>query len=189
LKLAKHTRHNWLFIAIFFSFLTVVGSGSVAVGDLLNAPNTGAGFLEASSFANKRVSLQGRWLGSKRLNAQQLDQYSAQLGEYGVTLSRGREATSILKKHGARAAFDSFDDVVYLRKNATAYDAFHELQHVKHRAALGQAEYRRIGEYARERHVFEQVFKNRSQFNREELRHGLNYLRDEKFLFNRGVID
>lgn len=38
LKLAKSTTRNRLFLAILFSFLTVAGPGSVAVGDLLVAP-------------------------------------------------------------------------------------------------------------------------------------------------------
>jgi len=58
------------------------------------------------------------------------------LSEYGVTLKRGSAATKRLKDARARAGFDSFENTVYLKKNATAYDAFHELQHIKHRAAL-----------------------------------------------------
>lgn len=40
MKLAKYTTNNRLFLATLFSFLTVVGSGSVAVGNFIVAPNS-----------------------------------------------------------------------------------------------------------------------------------------------------
>jgi hypothetical protein len=53
----KTTTSNRLFLAILFSFLTVVGSGSVAHGDLLVAPNSVAGVLDDSAnFAQKTFS-------------------------------------------------------------------------------------------------------------------------------------
>jgi hypothetical protein len=49
LNFAKYTTRNRLFMAVLFSFLTVVGSGSGAYGDLLDAPNRG--LLDFSSSA------------------------------------------------------------------------------------------------------------------------------------------
>jgi len=43
LNLLRKTTINRLFLAILFSFLTVVGAGSVACGDLLLAPVKGVG--------------------------------------------------------------------------------------------------------------------------------------------------
>jgi len=42
LNFAKNTTNNWLLLAILLSFLTVVGPGSVAYGDFVVAPRTGA---------------------------------------------------------------------------------------------------------------------------------------------------
>ena len=133
----------------------------------------------------------GRWLGSKRLNANQINQYEAQLAEYGVTLKRGAKATARLKKEGERAGFDSLEDAVYLRKNAAFYDAFHELQHVKHRASIGRAEYEDLlttGTYAKEVHVFNQIWKNRTLFNKQELQHAVDYMRWLRTQYRRGAI-
>ena len=150
-----------------------------------------SGVVDAAGFAEKRVSLLGRWLGSKRLSANQLKQYEAQLAEYGVTLKRGAAATARLEKEGARAGFDSLENAVYLRKNATFYDAFHELQHVKHRALIGTAAYDdllRTGTYAKEVHVFNQIWKNRSLFNKQELQHAIDYIRWLRTQYRRGAI-
>ena len=154
-----------------------------------NAPSNAA--VDATGFADKRVSLLGRWLGSKRLTTNQLKQYEAQLSEYGVTLKCGASATARLNKEGARAGFDSLKNAVYLRKNATFYDAFHELQHVKHRASIGRAAYddiRTTGTYAKETHVFNQIWENRNLFNEQEVMHAIDYMRWLKTQYRRGAI-
>jgi hypothetical protein len=43
--------NSWLFPAILFSFLMVVGSEAVSVGDLLNAPRWG-GQVDAGKFSH-----------------------------------------------------------------------------------------------------------------------------------------
>ena len=144
---------------------------------------------DAVGFAERRTSLLGRWLGSSRLSKSQLQAYQATLEGFGVTVKRGSAARSLLDQLGARAGFDSVNNVVYLRKNATFYDAFHELKHVEHRHAVGQQAYRDLGEYVREAHVFNEVWKNRLLFNRQELEHAIGYIRDERYLHRIGEID
>ena len=63
----------------------------------------------------------GRWLGSKRLSHSELIAYEKELVGYGVNLKRGSAATELLNSKGARAAFDSFDNAVYFKKNATRH--------------------------------------------------------------------
>jgi len=74
LNSARKTTRNWLFLAALFSFLTVVGSGSVAVGDLLVAPNPGAGTI-AGQIAGPGQTLAGQLanLGKKALSRTQID--------------------------------------------------------------------------------------------------------------------
>ena len=57
MNFTKQTTNNRLFLAILFSFLAVVGSGSVAVGDFVVAPNSAGIFDDAAGFADEITNL------------------------------------------------------------------------------------------------------------------------------------
>lgn len=76
LNLLRNTTNWRLFLAIFFSFLTVVGWESVAVGDLLLAPNRGTGEIvifdrhgdwwDRSLHTGDPIKIGGKWHGHVR---------------------------------------------------------------------------------------------------------------------------
>jgi len=148
--------------------------------------------IESAGFSGKQVSLLGRWLGSKKLSQTQIAKYENDLAQYGVILKRGSGATEVLDKYGARAGFSSLENSVYLRKNATFYDAFHELQHVKHRARIGREAYENsklTGTYAKELFVYEQILDRKHLFNSKELEHAKEYIDGLYTLYRRGAIN
>lgn len=66
LNFSKNTTNVRLFVVILFSFLAVVGSGSVAWGDFVVAPSRGAGFFDdlatsATRNADSTKLVLGKW--------------------------------------------------------------------------------------------------------------------------------
>jgi hypothetical protein len=74
--------------------------------------------------------------------------------------------------------FDSKTAQMLLPKNTTEIIAFHELAHVKHWKSVGDDVYQTINTLDREMNVWEQVFKNRSRWTKEELEDALRYIND-----------
>lgn len=126
---------------------------------------------------------------SARLNRREILELRDDLATIGVKLERN--ADRILDRIGqnVRGGFDYESGTVYLRRGATSYEAFHEATHARQWANLGRANYVALGQFARERHVFQQVFANRPQFSRSELAHAVSYMRDIRSKFNAGLIE
>lgn len=130
------------------------------------------------------VSGHAGFLNSPRLSRSELGKIRQEMADIGVKFVKNAD------KHlppGVRGGFDFSSGTLYLRKGATRYEAFHEMTHAKQFAELGQKAYISLGTYARESHVFNQVFKNRSMFTSSEVKHAIGYMRSlkERFLLGR----
>ena len=119
-----------------------------------------------------------------------LRSYERQLDNLGMKFSRN--ADLILDKMGGKLAAGGFDravKTVYLRRGATRYQAYHELQHALHFNSIGAKAYAGMGTFAREMHVFRQIWKNRGEFTRLEVRDAIRYGKDLRLLRKLGRID
>ncbi len=141
--------------------------------------------------STRRVSGQTGFKDSARLNRSELTKLKLKAKELGVTFVKN--ADDYMHKIGlgdnVRGAFDFETGAIYLRKGATAYEAFHEMAHAQQWASIGREAYIGLGKYARESHVFQEIWKNRSQFSKAELQHAIDYMRDIRELFQLGRID
>ncbi len=138
---------------------------------------------------SRPVSGKTGFLNSPRLNRRELSQFGDELNNIGINFEKN--ADRHLNKFGqtVRGGFDWEAETVFLRRGATKYEAFHEFTHAKQFSDIGKDAYINLGRYARESHVFNQVFKNRHQFSYEERIHAVNYMKDLKQLYQRGRID
>ncbi len=87
------------------------------------------------------------------------------------------------------ATFDYENGIIYLRKGATEFEMFHEATHAKQWAQLGKKNYEELGEFAREKHVYDEIIANSCRFSDDEIRHAKLYIEDLKKLFDAGSID
>ncbi|MBC8955025.1 RHS family protein [Xenorhabdus sp. PB62.4] len=126
------------------------------------------------------------FLNSPRLSRSQLTQMRDEMAKLGIKFVKN--ADKHLPK-GVRGGFDYGSGTLYLRKGATLYEAFHEMAHARQFAAIGQQAYKALGTYAREAHVFNQIFKNRSMFSSAEVKHAIGYMRSLKDRYLRGIIN
>jgi hypothetical protein len=98
--------------------------------------------------------------------------------------------STVSKRGGFRYCPDGSGPVdVVLRRHATEIEAFHELSHARQYNALGAGGYRKLGTYAREKHVFSEIWKNRDRYNSEDVPASLRYLKRLRTDFNNGLID
>jgi RHS repeat-associated protein len=135
------------------------------------------------------------FLNSPRMSRSEIQSYRSEMNNIGidVTIFRNTDKTlprtSVRIPPDARGAFNTGTETIYLRKGATAYEAFHEGSHARQYAEIGKDAYHGLGRYARESYVFNQIYKNRNQFSSEELKHAVNYIRDLRILYRSGRID
>lgn len=129
------------------------------------------------------------WLNAPRLTPQKLRVLQEQASALGVHLMTDADQFLDDVDPAIRAAFERNTGTVLLRKGATAYEAFYEMAHARQWASLGVDEYTALGTYAREQHVFREIFLNRQQFSRDEMKHAIDYLRGLRNEFRLGFID
>ncbi|WP_407232810.1 zincin-like metallopeptidase toxin domain-containing protein [Escherichia coli] len=73
---------------------------------------------------------------------------------------------------------------IYLRKNATLYEVYHEVIHAKQFAKIGREAYEALGRLSREEHVLNEILKSKNLFNEAEIAHAIKYVEGlrEKFM-------
>jgi Metallopeptidase toxin 4 len=121
-------------------------------------------------------------LGGQRISRKELKGLAEELGEHGIELNhKGDKAIRQLGGgENARGAFHIDKDgnaSVVLRAGATKYEAFHEMTHARQYMELGREAYVKLGTYARESHVFNEIWKNRRLFNKNEVNSAIGYMR------------
>ena len=121
-------------------------------------------------------------LGGTRATTRQINAAQSELADLGIGFNRN------FKGNGGSFSFGS-SPVVSVPKHPTQIQLFHELTHARQYGQLGREGYIGLGKYARESHVFNNIWKNRSNFNRAEVKDAINYQRSLRSQFNRGAID
>ncbi len=74
------------------------------------------------------------------------------------------------------AAFDNSSGTLILRRDATYYEAFHELQHARQWSELDPEAYGKLSTFERENYVFQRIVENTHEFNKMQLGHAAEYV-------------
>jgi len=85
--------------------------------------------------------------------------------------------------------FDYESGTIYLREGATDFEAFHESMHAQQWSNIGKDAYEKLGKFARENYVYEQIMANESRFSKAEIESAKKYIADLKKLYDNGLID
>jgi|GEM_PF-3547374 len=101
-----------------------------------------------------------------------------------VKLQSGKEVAFPTDKQAAFYTNAQGDKVLILRENATFFEAFHEMMHMKHAQDIGFDEYLKIGlgkpkavrELDVESRVFDMIIENKEMFTKGELDSALSYI-------------
>lgn len=121
------------------------------------------------------------FLDGVRLSRSQINNIAKEMEKLGIKVIR--KADKYLPPN-ARAAFDYGLRNIYLRKNATLYEAYHEVIHAKQFAKIGREAYEALGRLSREEHVLNEILKSKNLFNEAEIAHAIKYVEGlrEKFM-------
>jgi RHS repeat-associated protein len=139
-------------------------------------------FIESNPWSEKNRAGIGR-LGGDRVSRREFDELGEYLKENGIALNRkGNKAIKQLGGGNNRGAFhidENGNPSVILTKGATKFELFHELQHAQQFIGLNNnfTAYRALGTYNREAYVFNEIWKNRKQFNKQEIEDAIRYIR------------
>ncbi|EGI4205135.1 RHS repeat protein [Escherichia coli] len=129
----------------------------------------------------RRVSGHTGFLDGVRLSRSQINNIAKEMEKLGIKVIR--KADKYLPPN-ARAAFDYGLRNIYLRKNATLYEVYHEVIHDKQFAKIGREAYEALGRLSREEHVLNEILKSKNLFNEAEIAHAIKYVEGlrEKFM-------
>ena len=135
------------------------------------------------------VSRKG-YLGGKTLRRKEIQFWMNEIER----ISEGKSRLIVLPKghkmlQGNVAGFNAFDGNLYVQKGLTEYEIFHEFKHFEEFTKLGKEKYlfghKNLGysleqnltrTYKREKYVFDEIMKNKSRFNQEQLNHAQKYI-------------
>ena len=123
-------------------------------------------------------------LGGKLATTRQVNAAQRELSNFGIGFNR-----SFKGKGGAFDFADASAPFVSVPKRPTQIQLFHEMTHARQYGQLGRGAYIGLGKFNREAHVFNQIWKNRRNFNNAEVRDAIQYMRDIRTLYRRGAID
>ncbi|EFC1548434.1 RHS repeat protein, partial [Escherichia coli] len=121
----------------------------------------------------RRVSGHTGFLDGVRLSRSQINNIAKEMEKLGIKVIR--KADKYLPPN-ARAAFDYGLRNIYLRKNATLYEVYHEVIHAKQFAKIGREAYEALGRLSREEHVLNEILKSKNLFNEAEIAHAIKYV-------------
>ncbi|EFB6444244.1 type VI secretion system tip protein VgrG [Escherichia coli] len=129
----------------------------------------------------RRVSGHTGFLDGVRLSRSQINNIAKEMEKLGIKVIR--KADKYLPPN-ARAAFDYGLRNIYLRKNATLYEVYHEVIHAKQFAKIGREAYEALGRLSREEHVLNEILKSKNLFNEAKIAHAIKYVEGlrEKFM-------
>ena len=123
-------------------------------------------------------------LGAARMSAREWMDLRTEAKAFGAGVERLSEAEfeARVRPHvGAddptpNAGFDRGGATLVLRRDATFYEGFHELQHARQRHEIGAEAYDELSVFKRERYVFERVMANADAFSPLERGHAMDYI-------------
>lgn len=134
----------------------------------------------------RRVSGHTGFLDGVRLSRSQINNIAKEMEKLGIKVIR--KADKYLPPN-ARAAFDYGLRNIYLRKNATLYEVYHEVIHAKQFAKIGREAYEALGRLSREEHVLNEILKSKNLFNEAEITHAIKYVEGLREKFMMGLIN
>lgn len=134
----------------------------------------------------RRVSGHTGFLDGVRLSRSQINNIAKEMEKLGIKVIR--KADKYLQPN-ARAAFDYGLRNIYLRKNATLYEVYHEVIHAKQFAKIGREAYEALGRLSREEHVLNEILKSKNLFNEAEIAHAIKYVEGLREKFMMGLIN
>ncbi|MDK3566067.1 zincin-like metallopeptidase toxin domain-containing protein [Escherichia coli] len=134
----------------------------------------------------RRVSGHTGFLDGVRLSRSQINNIAKEMEKLGIKVIR--KADKYLPPN-ARAAFDYGLRNIYLRKNATLYEVYHEVIHAKQFAKIGREAYEALGRLSREEHVLNEILKSKNLFNEAEIAHAIKYVEELREKFMMGLIN
>ncbi|ENG4060778.1 RHS repeat protein [Escherichia coli] len=134
----------------------------------------------------RRVSGHTGFLDGVRLSRSQINNIAKEMEKLGIKVIR--KVDKYLPPN-ARAAFDYGLRNIYLRKNATLYEVYHEVIHAKQFAKIGREAYEALGRLSREEHVLNEILKSKNLFNEAEIAHAIKYVEGLREKFMMGLIN
>ena len=134
----------------------------------------------------RRVSGHTGFLDGVRLSRSQINNIAKEMEKLGIKVIR--KADKYLPPN-ARAAFDYGLRNIYLRKNATLYEVYHEVIHAKQFAKIGREAYEALGRLSREEHVLNEILKSKNLFNEAGIAHAIKYVEGLREKFMMGLIN
>ena len=122
----------------------------------------------------RKVKIQTNNGGETLATTKEIRQFKKKWSQFGIPVKV--DIKGKILKEGYEAAFDFGNGQIFIRKNPTLVNLYHEGYHAEQWLDIGKDAYMNLSRLEREEYVFMQIMKNRYLFDQASLDHSLNYI-------------
>ena len=152
-------------VALNFAFNTFTnGGGSVSPK---KAPKAD---VDAMSAPKNKTNINGEELATTK----DIRNYKRQWGSRGIKVKVDKKGKIL--PHNVEAGFDNVNGVIYVRKEPTKINLYHEGYHAQQWLDIGYENYQKLTRVQREEYVFNEIMKNKHLFDDASIKHSIDYI-------------
>uniref|UniRef100_UPI000462E433 zincin-like metallopeptidase toxin domain-containing protein n=1 Tax=Streptococcus suis TaxID=1307 RepID=UPI000462E433 len=113
-------------------------------------------------------------LGEELATTKDIRNYKKQWGNQGIKVKVDKKGKILPST--VEAGFDNINGVIYIRKDPTKINLYHEGYHAQQWLDIGSENYQNLTRLQREEYVFDEIMKNKHLFDEASIQHSINYI-------------
>ncbi|MEK5029645.1 zincin-like metallopeptidase toxin domain-containing protein [Paenibacillus sp. FSL M7-1046] len=172
--LSEHADSNIVKAAVF-TLSMLMGRSRLKKGKGGGSKGTGEGDKRANeSYDYRKVNKQTNDIGETLATKKQVKQFKEKWGQLGIPVKMDKKGKVLTGNH--EAAFDYGKGRIFIKKNPTVVNIYHEGYHAEQWLGIGKDAYMKLSRLDREEYVFEQIMKNQHLFDDASIKHSIEYI-------------
>lgn len=123
----------------------------------------------------RKVQILKNSIGENLASRKEIRQFKKTWGQVGVTVNVDKKGKVLRGKY--EAGFDYSNGEIWIKKNPSLINLYHEGYHAEQWLAIGKDAYMNLSRLEREEYVFSRVMQNKGLFDEESLNHSKEYIK------------
>lgn len=125
---------------------------------------------------SRKVQILKNSIGENLASRKEIRQFKKTWGQVGVTVNVDKKGKVLRGKY--EAGFDYSNGEIWIKKNPSLINLYHEGYHAEQWLAIGKDAYMNLSRLEREEYVFSRVMKNEELFDDNSINHSKEYIND-----------
>nr|WP_260866539.1 zincin-like metallopeptidase toxin domain-containing protein [Paenibacillus xylanexedens] len=129
----------------------------------------------------RKVNKQTNSIGETYATRKEVKQFKKKWEQSGIPVIVDKKGKILIGDY--QAAFDYGGGKIFIKKNPTVVNLYHEGYHAEQWLDIGKDAYMKLSRLEREEHVFEQIMKNQHLFDDASIKHSIEYINSLRLKF------